>query len=379
MPGTQAPGTQPSDNAQQPASDAFAQAPPSGGESSASALPNMIGDLGFYGTGPRIASVPTTTTTTVTVPGLTLTQINQRFALSPSYPTPGFAGPYFDLITGQRFTAAQLNALAQPTTTSFSSTSSSQQSSSQLSNRVPIASFGAFKVSDNESVQPVDRVFMTYNYFDVDGFHGNSSSINREVIGFEKTFFDGRASFEVRAPFTQVGEGLGGSSDFDSMTFVLKYAPYIDRETGNIICAGVSVTVPTGPSIPVDPTDSINPTLLQPYIGYAFNFGRFYLQGFSEIIVPTDNNLPSFVSNDIGFGYRLQNAPVIPTFEVHINDPLNHQGSLATPFGFVDSVVLTGGLHTLIGNSVLTFALTTPVTGPRLYSVEAIAQLNWRF
>ena len=209
---------------------------------------------------------------------------------------------------------------------SSSSYSSSNSSSNSLYNRVPITNFGSFKISDNESVQPVDRVFLTYNYFDVDGFHGDSSSINREVIGFEKTFLDGRASFGIRAPFTQVGEGLGGDSEVDGLSLVFKYMAYQNRETGNIISAGLVVTVPTGPSIPVDVGSNINPTLIQPYLGYVFNVGRFYLQGFTEIIVPTDNTLPTFVSNDIGIGYRLEAIPVTPTFEIHSNDALNHQG-----------------------------------------------------
>jgi hypothetical protein len=244
---------------------------------------------------------------------------------------------------------------------------------------VPIVGFGAFKISDNESAQPTDRVFMTYNYYDVDGFHGNSSSLNREMIGFEKTFLDGRASFGLRAPFSQTGEGIGGASDVDALSLVFKYAGYMDRETGNVISGGLVVTVPTGPDVQLDPTNSINPTLLQPYLAYAFNFGRVYVQGFSEIVVPTDNTLPTFIANDVGIGYRLESLPIAPTFEVHANDPLNHQGSAGTPIGFVDSVILTGGFHTFIGKSGLTLGVATPVTGPRLYSVEAVCQFNWRF
>jgi hypothetical protein len=375
IPGQQLPGMQQPENAP-PTTDAFAQAPPTGGEAAGTALPNMIGDLGFYGVSPRI----TNSVSQVVIPGLTVAQINQRFNLSPPFPTAGFAGTYFDLNTSQQFTGAQLLALTRPTTTfSSSSSSSSSNSSSSLSSRVPVVSFGAFKISDNESVQPVDRVFLTYNYFDVDGFHGNSSSLNREVIGFEKTFLDGRASFGVRAPFSQTGEGLGGSSDIDGLSFIFKYAAYMNRETGNIISGGLVVTVPTGPDIPIDVTSSINSTLLQPYLGYVFNAGRFYLQGFSEIVIPTDNTLPTFVANDIGIGYRLESIPVTPTFEVHANDPLNHQGSSGSPIGFVDSVILTGGVHTFIGNSCLTLGVATPITGPRLYSVEAVAQFNWRF
>ncbi len=370
-PGTQTPGAQTPpgqqapDASQPPATDAFAQAPPTGGEATASAFPTMIGDLGFYGVGPR----STTTTVNTVIPGLSIAQINQRFNLSPSFPSPGTT-TYFDLNNSQTFTAAQLNALTRSTTIT--------QSSSQ-SIRVPVTSFGDFKISENESVLPTDRVFLTYNYYDVDGLHGNSSSINREVIGFEKTFFDGAASFGIRAPFTEVGEGLGGSSDFDSLSLVFKYAAYRDRDTGNVISGGLVVTVPTGPDIPLATGNTINPTLIQPYVGYIFNFGRVFVQGFTEIVLPTDNSLPTFIANDIGIGYRLEALPIIPTFEVHANDPFNHQGLAGTPIGFVDSVILTGGVHTLIGRSDLTLGVATPVTGPRLYSVEGVVQFNWRF
>ena len=63
----------------------------------------MIGDLGFYGVAPRIASAPTT----VVIPGLTLAQLNQRYNLSPQFPFAGYTGTYFDLNNGQQFTAAQ--------------------------------------------------------------------------------------------------------------------------------------------------------------------------------------------------------------------------------------------------------------------------------
>jgi hypothetical protein len=366
-PGAQQPGTAPA-----PSTDAFAQAPPTGGEGAQSALPNMIGDLGIYGVAPRLSGF-----SSVGNSGLTIAQLNQRLNLSPVFPTPGYNGLYFDLNNSARYTAAQLNAMTNQSP--FSSNSISSNSSSSLSNRVPVTSFGAFKISDNESAAPVDRAFLTYNYYDVDGFHGNSGSLNREGFGFEKTFFDGLASFGVRGAVTEDGQGLGGTSDFDSLSFIFKYAFYMNRETGNVISGGLVVSVPTGPDIVVAPGSTINPTLLQPYLGYAFNFGRFYVQGFTEIIVPTDNTLSTFVANDIGLGYRLESVPVIPTIEIHSNDALNHQGSAGTPLGFVDGVTITGGFHTLIGNSILTLGVATPITGPRLYGVEAVAEFNWRF
>jgi hypothetical protein len=42
-------------------------------------------------------------------------------------------------------------------------------------------------------------------------------------------------------------------------------------------------------------------------------------------------------------------------------------------------VVITGGVHVLIGRSDLTLGVATPVTGPRLDSIEAVVQFNYRF
>ena len=128
------------------------------------------------------------------------------------------------------------------TTTTKTSTTPTSQLRTIL---VPVSTAaGAFKVADNESPRPQDRVCLTWNYFD--GIQGPPvgptgpvsmtqtttmqtsvpnrglppttfattangtavypaapqvvANINREVFGFEKTFLDGRASIELRVP-----------------------------------------------------------------------------------------------------------------------------------------------------------------------------------
>ena len=56
-----------------------------------------------------------------------------------------------------------------------SSSTSGQPSSSSSSRSVSLAARGPFKISDNESPRPVDRVFATFNYFNNVGA-GNFSS-----------------------------------------------------------------------------------------------------------------------------------------------------------------------------------------------------------
>jgi hypothetical protein len=45
-----------------------------------------------------------------------------------------------------------------------------------------------------------------------------------------------------------------------------------------------------------------------------------------------------------------------------------------------DLVVLTAGSHfDLFQRARLTLGVATPVTGPRVFDVEALVQFNWRF
>jgi hypothetical protein len=366
------------DVSQPPTTDAFAQAPPTGAEGALTALPNMIGDLGFYGLSGNSSGLSAS---------LTPSQ-SQAVSLLQS----GTVAPSFFLNGGNPFglTPAQLaiinaaanreGSISSAAFNAFDRSVAAQLlgQSSGSSGRVPVTGFGSFKISDNGTVAPQDRVFITYNYYDVDGLHGTDLAIHREVIGFEKSFLDGDASFGLRVPYSQV-TGDVGSSDIGDLSMIFKYAFYRDRETGNVISGGLVVTVPTGPDLLLPTGNTIDPTLLQPFIGYAFNFDRFFVEGFCEIIVPTDSSLSTFIANDISFGYRCQNAPIIPVLELHVNDPFNHRGSGSDPTGFADSVILTAGVHTIFEHSSLTIGVTTPVTGPNLYSVEAVVQYNWRF
>ena len=71
-----------------------------------------------------------------------------------------------------------------------------------------------------------------------------------------------------------------------------------------------------------------------------------------------------------------------PTFEVHVNTPLNHRD----PFdandlaGTPDVVNLTYGVNfEFCRTAVLTFGFVTPVTGPKPFDFEALLLFNLRF
>jgi len=255
---------------------------------------------------------------------------------------------------------------------------------------VPVIARGAFKIADNESPRPTDRIFFNYNYFDrINTSFGGSTApplnLHREVIGFEKTFFDGNASFGLRLPFLQLQDGSGDISQVGDLSFILKWALLNDRATGNVFTVGLVVTAPTGdPFIAVN-GNNIHPTVLQPYIGYIFNWGDFFVQGFSSVVVPTDSQDVSLWLNDIGVGFWLYRDPqgrilngLVPTFEAHLLTPLDHRGQRNG--GVPDYLSLTAGVNAVFnGTSTLGVAIGVPVTGPRPYNLEVLASLNIRF
>src|SRR5262249_42311373 len=130
-----APLAQPGPEAVPPGTDSFAQAPEAGTAGGGSFTPNM---LGAPNAGPCI-----------------LRRV--------SFPTTAFVGP------GGR----------------------PQQLLATRSVLVPQSGRGPYKIAENESPRPQDRVFLSYNYFNdtSTAFSGlPHSDLHRETFGFEKTF-----------------------------------------------------------------------------------------------------------------------------------------------------------------------------------------------
>jgi hypothetical protein len=262
-----------------------------------------------------------------------------------------------------------------------------------------------FKIAENESPRPDDRVYLSFNFFDdVDG------PLNRrlgadlrdirvfsETFGLEKTFLDGAGSIGLRLPLntynadsnlTNLGQA---STDVGDLSVILKYALYRDPEQDNYFTAGLAVTAPTGPGsfAGVGNTDQVHATTLQPFVAWLWNGGDWYFQGFSAIDVPTSADV-TLLFNDVGVGYYLYRNPnpdailtaIAPTLEVHVNTPLNHRGRLTVdnPTGTSDVVDLTAGVNVeLFDRARLAVGVVTPVTGPKPFDVEIMAQFRLRF
>jgi len=359
-----------------PAEDVFAQAPAAGGEAPTGLNPRMIGDFpGNFVL--RTITVPTFQTITTT------TTVLQQVGIDAT------GKPIFQLVqvTGK---PVQVPTTV-PTVT-----------------RVPAGSSAiGFKVADNQSPEPGDRVFFSYNYFN--NLHGPSGAfanpqtitqqtavngtttttstvipgvaaprldLHGEIMGFEKAFLDSRFSLGMRVPlFQQEGDGSFAQRDFGDVGVLFNYAIFRDQSTGNILAGGVLLTLPTGPA--VDTTiGNIHSTIVQPFMGYRWRADRFYVHGFTSVAVPTNEHDVTSLFNDVGIGYWLYRgspdrllSAVIPTFEAHVTTPLNHR-QLTDPVTGIDILALTSGVHLGLGSrSMLTLGVVAPVTGPRPYNV----------
>jgi hypothetical protein len=154
----------------------------------------------------------------------------------------------------------------------------------------------------------------------------------------------------------------------------------------------LAISIPTGPQSFGGATwvRNYNNVELQPYLGYQWVKDRFYILGFEAINVPLNTHDVTFIYNDIGVGYFVyQNKDpraflkaFAPTFETHVNVPLNHRDifNFNDKAGSADIVDLTYGANFwFLKRAQLSLGAVTPVTGPRPFSIEALVLLNVYF
>jgi len=297
--------------------------------------------------------------------------------------------------------------LFQRTITTVTSSSSQNSSSSSVSStsRVVLPAMSDFKVADNQSARPLDRVYFSFNgynnfYNNVNQSLGSGISnvrIYQETFGFEKTFLDGEASVQLSMPLNtfQADNNIpglnGNATNVGDLSVILKGVLVRSADWNRLISGGVAVTLPSGPrSFAGDGFNSYHNTTFQPFVGYLYNCDKFYIQGFSEIAVPTDGNNVTLWFNDIGIGYYLYCSPdpsrfltrVAPTLEAHVNTPLNHQGfgNFNDPVGIPNIVDFTAAVNfDFAQRARLAIGGAIPATGPTPYNGELLVQFRYLF
>jgi hypothetical protein len=269
-----------------------------------------------------------------------------------------------------------------------------------------LPSVRTFKITDNESPRPQDRVYFSFNYVNdfADalnrrlGADVHNVNLYRETFGVEKTFLGGMGSVGLRVPLNSMNSeggiaGVDGSqTDPGDLSVIVKYVLWQSEDRRNLVSSGLAVTAPTGPAgfAGIDAPSLRHSTSFQPFVGYYRTCDNWYLHGFVAVDVPADSRDVTVLYNDFGVGYYAYRncdpckwlTSIAPTVELHVDTPLNHRGSLDTSDGGLafDVVNLTTGLNIdLCRQTRMSIGVVTPLTGPRPYDFEVLAQLRWRF
>ena len=266
---------------------------------------------------------------------------------------------------------------------------------------------GNFKISENMSPRPQDRIFFDFNYFNNINDTVNTRNnvpINhikayQYFLGVEKTFCDGNGSIGLRMPIDTVTADSPNNfvstptrTAVGNLAIFAKYILAQNTKTGSLVSAGLSVEPPSGPgSFGGAPyLFGLNTIYIQPFIGYIYNWRNWYIHGFAAFDFPANPNDVTMMYNDFGIGnyiYRSADpmslvTTVAPTFEVHVNTPINHRNPFSTTdiSGTPDVVNLTYGVNVLFRRRfMLTAAFIMPVSSPQPFNTEAALLLNVYF
>ena len=287
---------------------------------------------------------------------------------------------------------------------------------------------GRVKLAENTSPMPRDRVFFNYSYFDNVPLTQNGVNVDRFVPGFEKTFFQGAMSLEMRFPFAStlsndiIADGITNDSDvlFGNMSAVWKSLIYANPWFA--LSGGLQVALPTAADTHVLLSDGRevieieNESVhLMPFFGALYTPNdRLFAQGFIQVDADANGNpisLRNFTTgnldpagriNDVNFlyldaslGYWLYRSccpcdtltGIAPMVELHYNASLQDTDVVSAP-GFqvgnfddnIDIVNLVLGSTFEFGrNTTVTAGYTTPLSDDQDFDGELRLFLNHRF
>ena len=288
---------------------------------------------------------------------------------------------------------------------------------------------GTTKIAENTSPIPRDRVFFNYSDFNGVPLIANGVNVNRFTPGFEKTFFQGMSSIELRAPFAStlssnlytVDSNDTQSTQFGNFTIYLKQLFYRDETFA--FSGGLGMALPTAnnENVFLSSTHQLlsiknQAVHLLPFLGSVYTpsenvFVQQFLQfdfdsnGANVLVNDFNGNTSSigrlrdmsYLYYSIGAGYWLYNNPnsdrlftrIAPIAELHYNKSISSTNVLSSQLVTVgeprvnqDLLNGTLGMSAMMGqNKTLTLAYVTPLSSidHRLFNSEVRVIFNWYF
>jgi hypothetical protein len=292
-----------------------------------------------------------------------------------------------------------------------------------------------FKIAENSSPIPADRVFFNYNHFAnaLETFDGPVLGLDRFNFGIEKTFWDENWSVELRIPFARgldstqvVGQEAGvEGTEFGNLAMAVKAV--LLRGRCSTLSAGLGVVFPTGSDSELFFDDGAGSLLplgsvqneavhMQPFLGHLWTPNdRLFVQSFAQLDFDLNGNQTQirgvegrlqdqsllFLSTSIGYwAYRDPCARFVkgiaPVIELHYTTTLQSPdaapaelngetpedyeiATITNPAWRQDIMNLTGGFHfQLFQSTRLTVAGAFPLRSnwDREFDAEFTMQLT---
>jgi hypothetical protein len=269
---------------------------------------------------------------------------------------------------------------------------------------------GRVRLQDNNSPLPRDRIYFDYSYFHNVPMTSAGIGVNRFSPGIEKTFWDGKASVELRVPMastlnTNIAADLPDDTshaEFGNLMIAPKFLLTSTSETA--LAAGLGVALPTADNIEVGLADGTrlfsvtnDSVHLVPYVAFLYTpeHTNFFTQVFLSFDFDTSGNPVHADTNGTGLErmgtWQDQNLAALSvtagswlykndcrnsrlksiswSAEVHYTSTLNDADTLSSPnFALgdrADSLSLvngTIGAHARIEKTMFTVGYSTPFT-----------------
>jgi hypothetical protein len=277
-----------------------------------------------------------------------------------------------------------------------------------------------FKIAENVSPVPQDRIFFNYNHFEnsVRDVNNVNRSLDRFTFGFEKTFWDGNASLEARLPFAS---GLNSSQTFgvadtqatELGNLALAFKANLLSGCNWMLSGGTGISIPTGDDFEVYRANALELRVkndavhLSPFIGYLNQLNRdAFFQGFIQAdfdlsgndvftaargfegIVQDQNLL--FIDASLGRWIHRNCHPcdsltgIAALAELHYTTTMNDAdtvGEISNPFNRMDILNASAALNFQFRETSLRVGAAAPLRNDeeRLFDAEIIFQLNRKY